>query len=85
MPKPLGMAGIMKRKIMTTPWSVNIRLYVIASMIVGPGVSSSIRMRSAKRPPRKSETVVAMRNITPMRLWSRVSSHDRSPVSGAFR
>jgi hypothetical protein len=33
----------------------------------------------------KSDTVVAMRNITPMRLWSRVRSHDLSPVSGAFR
>jgi hypothetical protein len=47
------MPGMMKRKIMTAPWSVNILLYISALMIVFRGVRSSVRRRSAKTPPRK--------------------------------
>ena len=61
LPKMPGMAGIMKRKIMITPCSVNMRLYVIASMTVGPGVSSSSRSSSAKTPPRKKPVSVSTR------------------------
>ena len=58
----------MNKKIMTMPWSVNIRLYVCADMIVSSGVSSSMRMSIANTPPRKSATVTQARNMSPMRL-----------------
>jgi hypothetical protein len=48
-------------------------------MMVGPGVSSSVRTRTAKTPPRKNEATMTSRYITEMRLWSRVNSQDRIP------
>lgn len=70
------MAGIMNSHTMVTPWSVNIRLYARCPMTVRPGVSSSMRSASANTPPRKKKLSVSPRNISPMRLWSCVVSHD---------
>ena len=58
----------MNKKIMTTPCSVNMRLYVCADMIVSSGVKSSMRMSIANRPPRNKATVTQPRNMRPMRL-----------------
>jgi hypothetical protein len=49
-------------------------------MMVGPGVSSSIRSSMAKMPPRTNATVVSTRYMIPMRLWSRVKSQDAIPA-----
>ena len=84
LPNTPGIAGIMNRKIMTTPCSVNMRLYVFAPMMVGSGVSSSSRIAIAKMPPSRNITSTDTRYMTPIRLWSSVSSHDLTPRS-AFR
>ena len=48
-------------------------------MIVPPGVSSSVRISSAKTPPMKKLTSTETRYITPMRLWSSVKIHESRP------
>ena len=70
----------MNRNTMVTPCIVNRRLYVSAVTNVYPGLISSIRKSSAKTPPSKSARVVAMRNMSPMRLWSVVASQDQMVV-----
>ena len=79
MPIAAGMRGLMKRNTITAPWSVNTRLYVAAPMIVRPGVNSSSRTSSANMPPMKNARITDARYMTPIRLWSRVTSHDFTP------
>ncbi len=62
------MPGMMNRKIMIAPCSVNIWLYVSASTIVFAGVSSSVRISSAKMPPSRNDARIDTRYITPIRL-----------------
>ncbi len=64
---------------MIAPWSVNMMLYVSADMIDWRGVSSSVRISRASTPPRKNDASTETMYITPMRLWSRVNSHDWRP------
>ncbi len=79
MPSAAGMAGMMKRNTITTPWSVNTWLYVSGSMIVRPGVKSSMRTSSAKTPPNTKNVMTEIRYMMPIRLWSSVMSHDMIP------
>jgi hypothetical protein len=81
LPNTAGMDGIMNMNTITTPCNVNMRLYIPALIIVRSGVNNSSRKRSAKMPPSKSENEVPTKNIKAMRLWSRVSSQERTPRS----
>jgi hypothetical protein len=67
-PIAAGIDGMMKRNTMTTPCSVNMWLYVSASMIVLPGLMSSSRTRSAKTPPIKNAVRTLIKYMTPIRL-----------------
>ena len=53
---------------MIAPCRVKTWLYWSAVMIVPPGVRSSVRISSAKTPPRKKLTSTETRYITPIRL-----------------
>jgi len=79
LPSAAGMPGMMNRKIITAPCSVNMWLYVSADMIVGPGENNSVRNSAAKAPPKPSDAMIAIRYITPIRLWSSVNSQDAMP------
>ncbi len=73
------MLGMMKRNTITTPCMVKRWLYVSASTMVLPGVSSSMRTSRAKIPPRRNAKRTKPRYMTPIRLWSSVVNHDRTP------
>ena len=68
LPSTPGMAGMMKRKTITTPCSVKAWLYVSALMIVRFGVRSSSRSNSAKKPPRANAVRTLTRYMRPIRL-----------------
>ena len=76
LPRIAGIAGIMKKKIITTPCAVKILLYVSFSNIRPRGVTSSARISPAAMLPTKKKIETEMRYRIAMRLWSPVSSHD---------
>ncbi len=57
-PRTAGIDGTMKKKTITIPWSVNIRLYRSDRSRSPCGVNSSIRIRVAAAPPMKKKTVI---------------------------
>ncbi len=65
---------------MITPCSVNIRLYVSACKSSASGNASCTRMIVAAAPPSAKKNVIAPRYSSAIRLWSVVSSHERSVV-----
>ena len=67
-----GIDGMMKRNTMIAPWSVNALLYMVGDMIVSPGVMSSMRTSSAKKPPTAKNNRIDARYMMPRRLWSTV-------------
>jgi hypothetical protein len=60
-PSVAGIDGMRKKKIITTPWSVNSLLYVSGANRSPFGVSSSSRMPSAKIPPTAKNAVMEIR------------------------
>ena len=79
LPIAAGIDGMITRKIITAPCSVNIWLYWSWLMIVGPGLQSSARTINAMMPPRNRATKMPTRYIMPMRLWSSVKAQDMKP------
>ena len=73
------MTGTRKKKIMIIPCIVNNLLYRSASTMSASGVSNSSRISVAAAPPRTNIKVTVMIYSTAMRLWSVVSSHERTP------
>ncbi len=84
LPSVAGIDGMRKKKIITTPCSVNSLLYMSDDQRSPFGVSSSSRMPAAKRPPIAKKIVIEIRYSIAMRLWSFVRSHDAMPY-GASR
>ena len=61
LPRTAGMTGMRKKKIITTPCSVKNLLYVSEVRRSPSGVSSSIRIIMAKKPPRTNMTETDIR------------------------
>ena len=81
MPRTLGIAGIRKNHTISTPWIVKSLLYVWDSTKSPCGVSNSIRINAAAKAAIVKKIRIVNRYSNPMRLWSVVSSHERTVVS----
>ena len=76
-PSTPGIDGTRKKKIITTPCSVNTRLYASGLLSTSPpGVINSTRSRVAMTPPTRKKNVTPARYSRPIRLWSYVTSQD---------
>ena len=67
-PRTAGRPGITNMNIMITPWTVNMALYVWGSMIVGPMVSCSRRMRTPIVTPTQNNVNMDTRYRMPILL-----------------
>src|SRR3954469_4276561 len=65
----------MTRKIIDVPWNVNTSLYEFCVRKCSFGVASCARMSSAMIPPPAKKTSAVTMYMTPIRLWSTVTSH----------
>ena len=78
-PSTPGMTGMRNRNSMIVPWAVNALLYWSSSRIAPVGAIKFSRTSMTARPPNRKNTLAVTRYIRPMRLWSTVSSHDKTP------
>src|SRR3954471_22261433 len=65
----------MTRKIIDVPWNVSTSLYEFWVRKCSFGVASCARMSSAMIPPPAKKTSAVTMYMTPIRLWSTVTSH----------
>ena len=67
-PKIAGIAGMTKRKIMMTPCSVNMELYISGPIMVRPWVMSSVLISRPRIMANTNQKKTAPRYIRPSRL-----------------